>query len=102
SGHTHFVTIGLGIGQPGCTVPTCGLHLITTMRPVVLEDWPTAGQIVHEGLTTVGNWRGYGSVEYQGIFYGPKVHSLRPFLSLPRRTPERFLPALAIHPDEKK
>src|SRR5207249_2653539 len=46
SGHTHFVTIGLGIGQPGCTVPTCGLPWITTVQPVVLEDWPTAGQIV--------------------------------------------------------
>ena len=36
------------------------------------------------------------------MFYGQKAHSLRPLLSLPTRTDEKFLPALAIHPDEKK
>lgn len=99
-GHTHFVTIGQAIGQPDCPVPTCGQSWITTPQPIVLARWPVSDRIVHDGLTTVGNWRGYGSVEYEGVFYGQKVHSLRQYVSLPRLTAERFLPALSIHPGE--
>jgi len=102
AGHTHFVTIGQAIGQPDCPVPTCGLTWISTLQPVVLEHWPAAGPIVHDAFTTVANWRGYGSIEHEGVFYGQKAHSLRPLLRLPARTRERFLLALAIHPDERK
>lgn len=99
-GHTHFVTIGQSIGQPGCPVPTCGQAWITTPQPIVLAHWPVAERIMYDGLTTVGNWRGYGSVEHQGVFYGQKVHSLRQYVTLPKLTAERFLPALSIHPGE--
>src|SRR5262249_50811310 len=100
--HTHFVTIGQAIGRPGCAVPTCGLRWIPTTQPVVLDHWPPAGPITHDALTTVGNWRGYGSVEHRGVFYGQKAHSLRPLIDLPTRTQEKFLLALAIHPGETK
>jgi hypothetical protein len=100
AGHTHFVTIGLRIGEPGCSVPTCGLPWIKTLQPIVLERWPVADTIEHDALTTVGNWRGYGSIEYQGGFHGQKAHSLRPLIELPTRTTEKFLLALSIHPDE--
>jgi hypothetical protein len=73
---------------------------LPTAQPVVLEHWPMVGQVEHDALTTVGNWRGYGSVEYDGVFYGQKAHSLRRFMSLPTRTREQFLLALAIHPSE--
>lgn len=99
-GHTHFATIGLAIGRPDCPVPTCGLPWITTPQPVVLSHWPVARRITHDALTTVAHWRSYGSIEHGGIFYGQKVHSFRRFITLPRRTSETFLPALAIHPDE--
>jgi hypothetical protein len=56
--------------------------------------------MVHDGLTTIANWRGYGSIESEGRFYGQKAHSLRPFFSLPVQTAERFILALSIHPDE--
>jgi hypothetical protein len=103
AGHTHFVTVGQAVGQPGCPVPTCGLPWLPTLQPVVLERWPAAGPIAPDSpLTTVGNWRGYGSIEHGGVFYGQKAHSLRTLLSLPRRTGERFLLALAIHPDERE
>ena len=100
--HNRFVTIGQAIGRPGCAVPTCGLPWITTPQPVVLAHWPVAERITHDALTTVANWRGYGSVEHEGVFYGQKVHSLRELIALPTLTEEEFVLALAIHPDEGK
>jgi hypothetical protein len=100
--HSHFVTIGQAIGQPGCGVPTCGISWIPTLQPVVLAYWPVAQALIHDALTSVGNWRAYGSIEYEGVFYGQKAHSLRPFISLPTLTRERFLIAFAIHPEERK
>jgi hypothetical protein len=102
-GHTHFVTVGLNIGRPGCDVPICGREWITTLQPVVLEHWSTALQPPeHRALTTVGNWRGYGSIERNGVRYGQKVHSFRQFIELPMQTRVPFMPALSIHPEEKK
>ena len=100
--HSHFVTIGQAIGLPDCPVPTCGLSWITTPQPIVLAYWPVAERITCNALTTVGNWRGYGSIEHEGVFYGQKAHALRQFIDLPTLTAEQFLLALAIHPDEVK
>ncbi|PZS01425.1 MAG: hypothetical protein DLM70_11885 [Chloroflexi bacterium] len=101
-GHTHFVTVGMAIGQPGCDVPMCGHAWIRTLQPVVLERWPVATRVTRDALTTVGNWRGYGSIEHDGALYGQKVHSLRPLITLPRQTAEKFVLALAIHPGEER
>jgi hypothetical protein len=100
--HTHFVTIGPAIGRPDCPVPTCGREWITTVQPIVLEHWPVAERIHYDAFTTVGNWRGYGSVEHQGVFYGQKAHSVRKLIALPKHARERFLLAYSIHPDEAK
>ncbi len=102
AGHTHFVTVGLAIGRPDCSVPTCGLTWITTPQPILLACWPVAERVTYDGLTTVANWRGYGSIEYAGVFYGQKAHSLRPLIALPSLTEEQFMLALAIHPGEVK
>jgi hypothetical protein len=99
--HTHFVTIGQAIGKAGCAVPTCGREWIPTLQPVVLDEWPVAGRITHDALTSIANFRGYGSIEHDGVFYGQKAHSLRDFFPLPTRTREKFELALSIHPDEK-
>ena len=101
-GHTHFATVGLTLGQPGCPVPTCDIDWIPTPQPVVLEEWPFANGIERDALTTIANWRGYGSVEAGGVFYGQKAHSLRRFLDLPRRTAVRFDLALAIDSGERQ
>jgi hypothetical protein len=100
NGHTHFVTVGLALGMPSCRVPICGKKWTHTFQPIVLEYWPRSREIRYNGLTTVGNWRGYGSIEYQGEFFGQKAHSLRELIALPRHTDEKFFLALAIHPDE--
>ena len=99
-GHTHFVTVGLRIGQPDCDVPDCGRVWITTPQPVVLEHWPAARQTPDDVFTTIGNWRGYGSIEHNGIFYGQKAHSLRRIIELPRCTSQRIVLALSIHEGE--
>jgi Glycosyl transferases group 1 len=102
SGHTHFATIGLAIGRSDCRVPACGLSWITTPQPLVLSSWPVVEHITHDALTTVGHWRSYGSIEHEGMLYGQKAHSLRRFITLPTLTEEKFMLALAIHPDERK
>lgn len=101
-GHTHFVTVGLNLGNPACPIPTCGRTWLKTLQPIVLEQWPVSASAPLHPLTTVANWRGYGSVEFGGSHYGQKAHSLRRFVRLPTLTEERFLLALAIHPAELK
>jgi hypothetical protein len=66
----------------------------------VLDRWPAGARLERDAFTTVANWRGYGSIENDGVHYGQKAHSLRRFLELPQTTGERFALALAIHPDE--
>lgn len=100
AGHTHFVTIGLAIGEPDCRVPTCGLSWIPTLQPIALPHWPVAHRITYDALTTIGHWRSYGSITYGGVFYGQKAHTIRQFVNLPGRTRERLLLAMAIHPGE--
>ena len=99
--HDRFVTIGREIGRPGCGVPTCGRTWITTPQPIVLDRWPRAGAVVHDGLTTVGHWRAYGSIHHDGVHYGQTAHALRPLIDLPARARAPFLLALGIHPDER-
>jgi hypothetical protein len=98
--HTHFVTVGLAIGSAKCRIPTCGRSWIPTLQPIVLAHWPMARGIRYDALTTVGNWRGYGSIEHEGKFYGQKVHSLRDIIELPRHLRERLLLAIEVHADE--
>jgi hypothetical protein len=101
-GHTRHVTVGLELGGPECPVPTAGLEWIPTVPPVVLAHWPVGTTVVHDAFTTVGNWRGYGSVAYDGLRYGQRAHSFRELLELPSLCEERFLPALAIDPGEER
>jgi hypothetical protein len=99
-GHTHFVTVGLEIGAPGCEVPTLGLPWITSLPPVVLAEWPVAGENPVHPFTTIGHWRSYGPIELDGRRYGMRAHSLRELVELPRRCAAEFDLALGIHPDD--
>jgi hypothetical protein len=99
AGHTHFVTVGQAIGEPGCPVPTLGLDWIPTVPPVVLDRWPAADG-PGDAWTTIGNWRGYGSVEQDGVHYGQKAHSMREYIELPEHVEARFRMALGIHSGE--
>jgi hypothetical protein len=100
--HERFVTVGLELGEPGYPVPTGGRDWVKTLPPVVLEHWPATETPADAPVTTVGNWRGYGSVEWNGELYGQKAHSMRGLLPIARRSGDSFLLAFAIHPGEKQ
>jgi hypothetical protein len=100
--HTHFVTIGPALSDADCVIPTCGCRWIATRQPVVLTEWPPAERLTQDAFTTVANWRGYGSITYNSVFYGQKAHAWRELMTLPDKTRERFVVALAIHPDETR
>jgi len=101
-GHTHFATVGQLIGTPECAVPTCGVEWIPTLQPLVLDDWPAADARPTQDITTIANWRGYGSIEWNGVLYGQKAHSFREFMALPVLARDTFRVALAIHPGETR
>jgi hypothetical protein len=100
--HTHFVTVGKCIGRDGCDVPTCDLPWIHTFPPVVLDEWLPVETLRNNALTTIANWRGYGSIQHGGIHFGQKAHSFRQFIRLPQRTSQVFEPALDIHAGETR
>ena len=96
-GHTHFVTVGGAVGGPECPVPTCGRQWRPSVPPVVLDLWPQRSTSSFAGpVTTVANWRSYGSVRYDGRVWAQKAHSWRELIDLPGRSDERFEVALAI------
>jgi hypothetical protein len=99
AGHHAFATVGLNVGAPECTIPTCGIDWITTPPPIVLDQWPVAPSNPGGPFTSVCAWRGpFGPIEYGGTRYGLRVHELRRLAALPRRSDERFELALEIHP----
>ncbi len=102
-GHDAYLTIGENIGQPDCTIPTCGLEWITSPQPVVLDEWPVTRAADDAPFTSVVSWRGpFGPVEYAGQTYGLRVHEFRKFATLPRATGRRFDLALDIDPGEAR
>jgi hypothetical protein len=100
-GHTHFFTVGGLIGTPACTVPACGRKWQALLQPIVLTEWPVTPGDPGAPWTTVGNWRGYGSITHDGVLYGQKAHSFRRLLDLPARGGAHIRPALNIHRAEK-
>lgn len=103
-GHDAYVTLGRNIGQPQCTIPTCGLNWITMPQPVVLDHWPVEPPPDEGAFTSIGAWRGpNGPIEYQNRTYGLRVHEFRKFVGLPSLCPDTaFEMALEIHPGDAK
>lgn len=95
--HTHHVTVADAVGR---TIPDCGRSWIPTLPPVVLEQWAVAAAPAARELTTVANWRSYGSIHHDGVHYGQKAHAFRRLLDLPTRVPVEVVVALGIHHDE--
>ena len=104
AGHDRFATLARRIGQPGCTIPTCGLDWITLPQPVVLDEWPAVPPRPDGRLTSIGAWRGpNGPVDFEGRTYGLRCHEFRRFIDLPACCPgETFEQALDIHPGDRR
>jgi len=100
SGHTHHVTYALAAGFGGSRVPSCGVHWIRSLPPVVLRHWPVARPRRNGSVTSVGNWRSYGTIIHDGIHYGQRAHSFRPLVRLPSLSSERLVQALTIDPTD--
>lgn len=98
--HTHFATVGSGIDTAACPVPTGGISWHHMLPPVVLSHWTSGAEITRYAMTTVANWRSYGSTDFDGVAYGQRAHSFRAFFDLPRATSVALSPALAIDPGE--
>jgi hypothetical protein len=93
------------LGSKACDISTCGVNWRHTLPPVVLPHWPMRpppNGPLSDVLTTIGNWRAYGSIQHNGTQYGQKVHSIRQIIDLPRRTQQRMALAMTIHPQEAR
>ena len=99
AGHEQFVTVGLNYGAADCAAPTCGLRWITSLPPVVLDEWPMQPPPANQAFTSIASWRGpFGAIEFRGRSYGLRVHEFRKFFTLPAKTGAEF--ALALDIDE--
>jgi hypothetical protein len=95
-GHDRFVTVGMNIGSPGCSIPTCGRSWITIRPPVVLSQWPVSPSSSNS-FRTVATWRGpYDPIWDGDEKLGLRVHEFRKFIDLPRRVDAPFALALDI------
>lgn len=95
----HF-TVGANVGTPRSAIPTCGLAWHPLWPPVVLDWWAPGGPVTTDRFTTIGAWRDYGYLEFEGRVLGPKVEEFEAFLDLPARAGEPLELALAIEPDD--
>jgi hypothetical protein len=96
--HLHF-TIGENIGGPSCRLPTAGVQWVPTRQPIVLSDWRVSPVPAGAPFTTVATWRcGFGTLVWDGIEYGLKVHEFRKLVDVPRNVGGPL--ELALHIDE--
>ncbi|BCS31455.1 hypothetical protein TBR22_A06560 [Luteitalea sp. TBR-22] len=92
--HTHFLSFGENVGQPGCAIPDDSLPWRATRQPIVLEQWPVASPAPHGPLTTVMQWDSYAPRHHAGRVYGMKSASFQPYADLPTRSGRPFLVAM--------
>ena len=98
-GHDVYVTVGLQLGKPACPLPTCGIPWKNTLPPVVLSEWTTAAP-PGVAYSTIADWRGFGPVEWDGVWYGQKADEFLRVIDLPRRLSVPLEICLLIGPDE--
>ena len=95
----HF-TVGANIGTGRSALPVVGIDWHHLFNPVVLDWWAGDVSLDRDRFTTVGSWRDYGYLEWEGRTIGPKVEEFERFIDLPGRTGEGFELALSIDPDD--
>lgn len=94
----HF-TFGENIGDPGCAIPTGGIHWKPTRQPIAVELWPTLESTPGAAFTTIGRWdERQRDVTFQGQVYAwSKRTEWMRFLDLPRQTGQEFSIAMDVN-----
>jgi hypothetical protein len=96
----HF-TVGEGLAEPSCPLPTGGLTWLPCRQPVLLDDWPVLPLPAADdaAFTTITTWRcPFGQAEWAGEIYGAKHHEFRSLIELPSRIDVPIELAVAMHP----
>ena len=96
-GHTHHVTVGGRVADETSAVAAGDIAWTAIVPPVVLDHWPVDRSPAAPRLTTVANWRSYGSIFVDGCTYGQKAHSFRRLCALPQSSRLPLSVALSIH-----
>ncbi|MBS0657016.1 MAG: hypothetical protein JSR82_02060 [Verrucomicrobia bacterium] len=99
--HTHFFTVGAGIGTTA-RIPVTPQRWIPTLPAVSLPHWTQVADaplpVDPRGCwTTVTHWHGYKSIPWDGRLHGDKRESLVTVRELPQRGP-RLLAATDMEP----
>jgi hypothetical protein len=95
----HF-TVGANVGTPRSEIPTNGVSWHPLWPPVVLDWWSPGAPVTTDRFTTIGAWRDYGYLEFDGRVLGPKVEEFEAFLDLPSQAAETLELVLAIDRDD--
>ncbi len=98
--HAYF-SYGGNIGKTDCPIPTLGIDWHPIVPPVVPEVWEGVSPDGDAPLTTVANWKAYGSVTYEVEEYGQKKEEFLRILHLPEYTSQKLDLALAGVSDEE-
>lgn len=95
--HDVYFTTGETVGQPGASVPDCGLRWHYTPPAVFLPAWPAQTQTgPAAAYTTVTNWWGAWTGFPGETYPNGKREGFLPFLDLPRRTTQPLELALCL------
>jgi hypothetical protein len=97
--HDVHVTVGLNLGEADCPLPTCGIHWHKTVPPVVIDEWATT-EVPRPVYSTVAEWRGFGPVEWRGVWYHQKADEFKRIIDLPSRIRTPLEICLFMAPDE--
>jgi hypothetical protein len=97
--HDVYVTVGLNLGEPDCPFPTCGIRWQKSLPPVVTDEWLTI-RPPRSVYSTVADWRGFGPIEWRGVWYNQKADEFKRIIDLPQRVMAPLELCLLIDPDE--
>ena len=95
--HVAFFTFGENYGRPDCGLPVSDQFTFKpTRQPVVLDFWEPYARGEGSSFTTIGNWRQWREVTFEGeLYYWSKHLEFLKFLNLPTRTGRQFELALS-------
>lgn len=95
-----YFTVGLNVGTARSAIPTLGVEWRPLAHWVIADWWRGKRPVERDRFTTVGAWRDYGYLEFEGRLLGPKVDEFQRFIELPSLAGEALELTLAIDPDD--